>query len=60
MLVEAFKVDSPNVHYGEHNIASTYRYQHTEVDCTADGKWVVTPKNTTYEFDTDTKVPKLG
>jgi myo-inositol-1-phosphate synthase len=60
MLVDSFKVDSPAVEYGESHIASTYDYQHTEVDRTEDGKWVVKPQTTRYEFRTDTKVPKLG
>jgi myo-inositol-1-phosphate synthase len=60
MLVESFKVDSPAVVYEESSITSTYDYQHTEIDRTADGKWVVKPKTTQYEFRTDTKVPKLG
>lgn len=60
MLVDAFKVDSPSVEYGEGFIASTYDYQHTEVERTATGEWVVKPQTTKYEFHTDTRVPKLG
>jgi hypothetical protein len=32
----------------------------TQVERTPEGKWVVKPVTTTYEFKTDTKVPKLG
>jgi len=60
MLVESFKVESPNVEYGEDFIASSYEYQHTDVDRTPAGDWVVKPRATKYEFRTDTKVPKLG
>ncbi len=61
MLVEDFKVESPNVHYGDGFIASTYDYQSTEVlRSDKDGKWVVKPTSTSYEFKTDTRVPKLG
>ena len=60
MLVESFKVDSPNVVYGESSISTSYDYQHTEIDRNDDGAWVVKPKTTRYEFKTDTKVPKLG
>lgn len=60
MLVENFKVDSPNVAYEEDCISSTYSYQHSAIDRTADGQWVVKPSTTTYEFRTSTKVPKLG
>jgi myo-inositol-1-phosphate synthase len=60
MLVDSFKVNSPTVEYGADSIKSTYDYQHTEVEHTADGHWVLTPKTTKYEFLTETKVPKLG
>lgn len=60
MLVEQFKVESPNVQYEEDSITSTYSYQHTEVERTEDGKWKVAPRTTEYTFKTDTRVPKLG
>lgn len=60
MLVEAFKVNSPNVQYGEDSISSSYTYNHTEVERTEDGQWVVEPRATEYSFKTDTRVPKLG
>lgn len=60
MLVESFKVESPNVQYGADSVTSTYTYQHTEVERTPEGQWVVKPQATEYTFKTDTRVPKLG
>lgn len=60
MLVDAFKVESPNVQYGADSITSTYRYESTEVERTPEGQWVVAPRATEYTFKTDTRVPKLG
>lgn len=61
MLVDSFKVDAPNVKYGEDAIVSSYDYQSTKLERTADGKsWVVKPTSTKYEFKTDRRVPKLG
>ena len=60
VLLDSFKVDAPNVKYGEEAITATYDYNHTEVAPSADGQWVVKPQTTTYEFKTDTRVPKLG
>jgi myo-inositol-1-phosphate synthase len=60
MLVEQFKVESPNVQYADDSITSTYTYTHTEVERTDEGKWKVAPKATEYTFKTDTRVPKLG
>lgn len=60
MLVENFSVQSPNVKFEEGSITSTYTYHHNEVDRTPEGKWVVRPATTQYEFKTDTNVPKLG
>ena len=60
MLLDGFKVNSPNVQYNDSSITSSYAYQHTEVERTDDGNWVLTPQETKYEFKTDTKVPKLG
>ncbi len=60
MLVTDFQVESPNVRYEDDKITSTYQYAHTEVERTEEGKWVVKPATSTYEFLTDTKVPKLG
>ncbi|KAL4426816.1 hypothetical protein ABPG77_006602 [Micractinium sp. CCAP 211/92] len=60
MLAESFRVDSPNVQYGEDAITSSYTYQHTSVERTDAGQWVVKPQSTEYTFKTDTRVPKLG
>ena len=60
VLLDSFKVVSPNVSYGEDAISAAYEYQHTEVERSADGQWVVKPQTPKYEFKTDTRVPKLG
>lgn len=60
MHTETFKVNSPNVVYGEDYIESTYKYQTTSVEKGPDGNIVVTPNETTYQFKTHTKIPKLG
>ncbi|CAH9090067.1 unnamed protein product [Cuscuta europaea] len=59
MFVERFKVESPNVAYGDGEIHSVYNYETTEVVMERD-EWVVKPKTVRYEFKTDTRVPKLG
>ena len=59
MLVDEFKVVSPNVRYTDEAITSTYRYDSTEVKRTDKG-WEVRPTSTTYEFKVDRRVPKLG
>jgi myo-inositol-1-phosphate synthase len=64
MLVDSFRVDSPNVEYTEEKIESSYEYQTTEMfhEKNADGKyeWVARPRSATYQFATNRKVPKLG
>lgn len=60
MLINDFKVDSPNVQYGEEHITSTYSYSTTKLQQGPDGKWSVKPVSETYQFKTSTKVPKLG
>lgn len=60
MLVDKFVVDSPNVTYTDEAITATYEYQNTALEPGPDGKWVVRPTTTTYEFKTQAKVPKLG
>ncbi|KAK3419089.1 hypothetical protein EUGRSUZ_H04815 [Eucalyptus grandis] len=63
MFIESFKVDSPNVTYGDAEIHSVYDYQTTElVHENRNGayQWTVKPKSVKYEFKTDTRVPKLG
>ena len=59
MLLDNFRVESPDVEYGTDSITSTYNYQSTDLQ--QDGaSWVARPTNTQYKFKTDTKVPKLG
>lgn len=60
MLVERFQVDSPDVEYGADHIKSQYNYASTSVDRSTAGKWVVKPTQSKYEFQTSTKLPKLG
>lgn len=60
MLVEDFAIDSKNVRREGDVLVSTYDYNTTEVDRSADGEWTVRPVSTEYEFRTDTRVPKLG
>ncbi|CAA6659473.1 unnamed protein product [Spirodela intermedia] len=63
MFIEKFRVESPNVKYGEGEIESVYSYETTElVHEVRDGsyQWVVKPKAVQYQFKTDTRVPKLG
>ncbi|KAJ9508624.1 hypothetical protein QJQ45_027906 [Haematococcus lacustris] len=59
MLITDFQVDSPSVTYSEEHITSRYDYQTTKLQ-QHDGKWVVKPTTSTFEFKTDRKVPKLG
>ena len=60
MLVDEFTVNSPNVVYTEDTITTTYDYKSTELRQDAQGKWIVEPTSTQYEFQVDRKVPKLG
>ena len=63
MFIENFKVESPNVKYGETEIESVYNYETTElVHESRNGsyQWIVKPKTVQYNFKTDTHVPKLG
>ena len=60
MLVEDFAIDSKNVRREGDVLVSTYDYNTTEVDRSADGEWTVKPVSTEYEFRTNTRVPKLG
>lgn len=38
---------------------ASYNYLYTNVE-EKDGKFIATPTNMTYEFKTETKVPKMG
>jgi myo-inositol-1-phosphate synthase len=60
MLVDSFKVVSPNVSYEEDAIKSTYRYDSTRITRTKEGQFQVEPTSSTYEFAVDRRVPKLG
>lgn len=60
MLIENFKVNSPDVKYENDAISATYRYDNTDLQRGNDGKWIVTPTSTEYQFRTSTKVPRLG
>ncbi|GIL73127.1 hypothetical protein Vretimale_4734 [Volvox reticuliferus] len=60
MLVDSFEVQSPNVVYTDDCITSTYEYASTKLDRAPDGKWVVKPTKSTYQFRVDRRVPKLG
>ncbi|TLD15753.1 uncharacterized protein PgNI_01661 [Pyricularia grisea] len=57
---EVFVVDSPNVVYTEHEIRSKYTYRTTMVARGDDGRYIAQPKQTTYDFKVDRKVPKVG
>ncbi|RYP83003.1 hypothetical protein DL769_001472 [Monosporascus sp. CRB-8-3] len=58
---DVFVVDSPNVTYTDSEILSRYTYRTTSVSKdAASGKYVVTPKETAYDFKTNRKVPKVG
>ena len=58
--MEAFKVQSPNVHYTTDYIESKYMYETTRVDCNSKGSYVVQPVETQYTFRTERRVPKVG
>lgn len=60
VLLDSFKVDSPNVTYEDTAITASYDYSHTQVLRSDKGQWTVKPSTTRYEFRTDTRVPKLG
>ncbi|KAI1432108.1 myo-inositol-phosphate synthase [Xylaria sp. CBS 124048] len=53
-------VNSPNVTYTENEIRSKYTYRTTSVVKNADAKYVATPKETTYDFKVNRKIPKTG
>lgn len=59
MLIPSFEVESENVRKENDKITSTYGYQTTEVEH-KDDKWTVRPVVNQIEFQTDTRVPKLG
>ena len=60
MLVDSFRVDSPNVQYTGDHITSTYAYDTTEVGHDKDGTFVVKPVEQQIQFQTQRKVGKVG
>lgn len=59
MLVEKFRVNSPNVRYSDEDVTTSYNYESTDLEQTQSG-WVATPTSTEYTFKTQTRLPKLG
>lgn len=64
-FVENFRVDSPDVKYGENEIETEYKYDTTELvyenrNGSNSKQWYVKPKSVVYNFKTSTRVPKLG
>ncbi|KAF5012549.1 hypothetical protein FDECE_1416 [Fusarium decemcellulare] len=57
---DLFHVESPDVTYTPSEILSKYTYKTTRVERKEDGKYKVMPKETTYDFKVDRKVPKVG
>lgn len=53
------EVRSPDVIYSNEYIESVYNYQNSQVTV-ENGKYVVTPTNTSYTFRTQKNVPRLG
>eukprot|EP01104_Vermistella_antarctica_P004572 TRINITY_DN14_c1_g1_i1.p1 TRINITY_DN14_c1_g1~~TRINITY_DN14_c1_g1_i1.p1 ORF type:complete len:511 (+),score=181.31 TRINITY_DN14_c1_g1_i1:66-1598(+) len=60
VFAETFRVNSPNVVYGETEINAKYSYETVEAITQADGSLVATPKSVKYEFKTQTTIPKVG
>jgi hypothetical protein len=54
------KVNSSNVKYTDEHILSKYNYSNTLITKQSDGTLLAEPTETTYEFKTDCKVPRLG
>ena len=60
MLINSFKVDSPNVDYQEGHIVSSYSYASTDIkQDESSGAFLVSPKETRWTLRTKTTVPKL-
>ncbi|KAJ3411953.1 Myo-inositol-1-phosphate synthase, partial [Chytridiales sp. JEL 0842] len=55
-----FKVVSPNVVYGEHEILSRYTYRDTKVRRDEDGVMLAVPTEVEYEFKVQREVPRVG
>lgn len=57
---DLFTVESPDVVYTDNEIKSKYSYHTTSVSDAQDGKYIVKPKETIYDFKVDRKVGKVG
>ncbi|KAI6249939.1 Inositol-3-phosphate synthase 1-B [Erysiphe necator] len=57
---DLFIVNSPKVTYLDEEIRSQYTYRTTLVDQTREGILTATPKESTYEFKVDRKIPRTG
>jgi len=55
----SFAVNAPNVTYSENAVNARYTYRTTDVSM-IDGKYQAKPKETVYDFETNTKVGKTG
>ena len=60
MLIDNYRIASPNVKETDDTVTASYHYESTDVEQAKDGSWVVTPTSTHYEFKTHKKLPKLG
>lgn len=58
--VVRFSVDSPNVRYTEDEILSKYSYHTALVEESNDGRYIVRPKETIYDFKVQRKVGRVG
>ena len=56
----SFTVDSPSVQYSDDHINSKYVYRQTAVKKSANGSYVASPKETTYDFQVERKVGRVG
>lgn len=63
MFIESFHIESPDVHYTDDYIESTYKYDTTELvheRRAGQYQWIVKPTSVDYKFKTSRRVPKLG
>ena len=60
MLVDTFRVDSPDVEYSDEYITSNYQYSTTDVSRDEGGGFVCKPLKHEVQFRVERKVPKLG
>lgn len=58
--VDLFTVNSPDVTYTDAHIKSKYVYRTTSVTKSPEGNYVAKPKETTYDFQVDRKVGRVG